>query len=223
MNLPVIHSVVGFLGHFFLLCALMLWISRSAESRSLQRAVPFAVFLLLLVPVSGLPVVGYIRGMIGDLSITSTLLLGIWILSQISGVRRGLGSHRAVLAGAAAGGLALYPLALGLTPFDPYHLGFESPWLLLTVLGLVLAAWKTHRVAAIILLCAMISFNLRLLESANLWDYLIDPLLVLFAWSWAVHRLFRRAMGRKADFPLSAPGGSEPGTSAMAFKKSPVE
>jgi hypothetical protein len=202
-----LQSLSAFLGHYFLLCAFILWISGSLVPAAVQRALLAVVFLLLLIPISGLPIAGYIRGFIGDLSITSMILLAISSFSRIAGGPRGWNrAQRPLLAGAAVAGLLLYPFALGLTRFDSYQLGFNSPWLLLTVFVLVLVSWKTCRPAAVILLCATASFNLQLLESTNLWDYLIDPCLAFFAWGWAIFQAIPKRVSRpKPELVLSVP------------------
>ncbi len=73
------------------------------------------------------------------------------------------------------GGILLYPMALGLGGFDPYGLGFGSIWFLVPLLLVTL--WLLHRqnrFGAILVAC-ILAYNLRLLESSNLWDYLLDP------------------------------------------------
>jgi hypothetical protein len=51
------------------------------------------------------------------------------------------------------------------------------------MLALVSAvSWlKGLRDLAVILLLPLLAFNLHLLESANLWDYLLDPVLMIYA------------------------------------------
>ena len=82
----------------------------------------------------------------------------------------------------ATGGLFLYPMALGLGPFDPYTLGFASTGLL-AVLALFasLAWWRRYHVCLGAIVLAVLAYRLDLLESSNLWDYLLDPWLVLYA------------------------------------------
>lgn len=86
------------------------------------------------------------------------------------------------------GGILLYPMALGLGEFDPYGLGFGSPRLLVPLLLFTL--WLLHRqdrFGAILVACVL-TYNLRLLESSNLWDYLLDP---LYVGSALVHHAIR--------------------------------
>ena len=75
----------------------------------------------------------------------------------------------------AIAGLLLYPFALGVGSIDPYEWGwYRSP--LFVVVGVLTGwlIWTRHRFG-ILLLAAVIALHLRLGESSNYWDYLIDP------------------------------------------------
>jgi hypothetical protein len=213
MNFPQVQSAVAFIGHFLLVCAVLFWVSRSAPV-GVRRAAALFSLILLLIPVNGLPIAGYMRGLIGDFSVTTTLLLGAIVLARSTGYDAGLNRARAVLlAGAAIAGLALYPFALGLTRFDSYQLGYESPWLLMAVFGFVVWTWRTHRAAAAVILCSTAAFNLGLLESTNLWDYLLDPWLVVFAWVWMGMKAWEKQKATRApgielgnSLPVETPG-----------------
>ncbi len=85
----------------------------------------------------------------------------------------------------AAGGIFLYPLALGLTSFDPYSLGYYSKVFVVLLFCVAVAAWYFG--FYLVLLCVMLGvsgFLLGLCESRNMWDYLLDPLIVFFSWCW---------------------------------------
>lgn len=77
-----------------------------------------AMFVAALIPVGGLPLAGYLRGAIGDLSITSLLLLCAALLQAQRGWPSPPGRDKLLLA-AAATGAVFYPLALGWGDFDP--------------------------------------------------------------------------------------------------------
>ncbi len=84
----------------------------------------------------------------------------------------------------AIGGLTLYPMALGLGSFDPYEWGWSiSP--LFLVIGVLTAwlIWRGNRFGLLLLLAAA-AFQLRLLESTNYWDYLLDPIYSLVSLGW---------------------------------------
>jgi len=75
----------------------------------------------------------------------------------------------------AVGGLALYPLALGVGSIDPYEWGWRFSPLFVVIGALtVWLVWKQNRFGLLLLLAA-VAFHLRLLESTNYWDYLLDP------------------------------------------------
>ena len=176
--MPRVTDVVGLGSAAVAVAALVLALPGVAR---LRRAHPtlalLAAFALALVPLGGLPAAAYLRGVIGDLSVT-TLLLLCAVLRPIRGLEAvGARSRLSVQALAAAGGLLLYPWALGLGPADPYRLGFGSPWFLGALLALAAGAWLLRlRFVASCLALAVLGWALGGLESRNLWDYLLDPL-----------------------------------------------
>ena len=86
-----------------------------------------------------------------------------------------------------AAGLGLYPLALGWGSFDPYEWGWSfSPLFVAVAVMTALLAWKQNRFCLPLLL-AIAAYHLRLQESANYWDYLLDPvycLVSIIALAW---------------------------------------
>ena len=84
----------------------------------------------------------------------------------------------------AIGGLALYPMALGLGSFDPYEWGWPFSPLFVVIGALtVLLIWKQNRFGVLLVLAA-VAFQLHLLESTNYWDYLLDPIYSLVSIVW---------------------------------------
>lgn len=157
-------------------------------SRRLALPWRLALALLLLVlawvPILGLRVAEYVRGAVGDLSVATWVLLVVSVYWMLVGqTPRAEQGRSAMLALIALLGIALYPLALGLSPWDSYSMGFEP--LPLIALMAALSLWALAQRFWILwcwLAGAMLAFQLRLLESDNLWDYLIDPLAVIYAW-----------------------------------------
>ena len=140
-----------------------------------------ATFLVALIPIGGLPAAGYVRGAIGDLSITSLVLLCVAVLHALRGWPALPGRNELLLliVIAAAG---FYPLALGWGDYDPYRLGYGSDWLLAYLLGLaLLAVWKGFPFIAISIALSVTAWSAGWYESANLWDYLLDPLVSIYA------------------------------------------
>ena len=157
-----------------------------------------AVALLLLagwIPAGGLPAVAYLRGVIGDLSVSTLLLLTASLVSYGIGRRLIQAREQAVwFAVVIAAALFLYPMALGLGGFDPYALGYGSYALATALLLLTLAAWFARCHYAVLSVLAAVAASLAgLLDSTNLWDYLIDPLLAGYALFWWLRRAARVA------------------------------
>jgi len=78
--------------------------------------------------------------------------------------------------------IALYPMALGLGAFDPSRLGYGSGSFVTVLLLVVLVAWilKRYLIAFTISLAAF-AWAAGWYESANLWDYLLDPFVSIYA------------------------------------------
>lgn len=146
---------------------------------------PFALLaslIILFLPIREAPVFYYLRAYIGDLSITSSIFFGAYV------ARKGLGR---ALYQAAEGrhllwtilllGLFLYPAALGLGQFDPYRLGYHPQALLVLLLFSAVYLWfKAYYFLLFVVTSVVVAFSSGLLESNNLWDYLLDAVLWLF-------------------------------------------
>ena len=187
--MPSFTDITGLGGIAVAFAAVLLMIPsvRRLPRRRLAASLA-AVVILVLAPLGTLPVAAGVRGATGDLSITTLVLLGSAILRGVTGWppvdRR---ARLALLAYIAATALVLYPMALGLGLFDPYRLGYGSPWLLGAWLVVALAAWfsRLDSIATCIALAAL-AWTFRWYESNNLWDYLLDPLVSLYALGYVV-------------------------------------
>lgn len=123
-----------------------------------------------------LPLAAYVRGMVGDLSIVTSLLLWSALLPNHQATPTPIKWWIVILA------IAFYPFALGVNMFDPYAWGYGSIVFLIGVLFFALicgfAGWMK---GVWIIGVAIITWSLRLHESSNLWDYLLDPALAIWA------------------------------------------
>jgi hypothetical protein len=125
-------------------------------------------------------------------------LLALAIASFLSGRERILESdRRTLLASVATAAFVLYPLSLGFGGFDPYAAGYGSPYLLGLLAVYALAAWFTGRYFTVAVITAALAAHLAgLMESDNLWDYLIDAPLAAYAiggWLWIAAQRVRGA------------------------------
>lgn len=199
MHALPLDRLCGVLGPSLIVAAAAASVARLlGGSRAFRIVLAAACAGSVLLPVNGLPLYGYFLGVAGDLSITTLVLLLAALIAAAGGGSLLRNSDRALLfAAVALAGLALYPTAAGFTPFDVYRLGYRPFGLVCGVLAVSLWAWVSgRRAAAIIPLVALAAFDLHALESGNLWDYLLDPLVVLFALGWWVRRI-ARSLGRR--------------------------
>ena len=171
--------------------ATLIWLRRLPVRA--RYAVMLAAALAVFVPIGDLSVAAYVRGVTGDLSMATLVLAGAACLAQLTG--RELIAHRDkqalcwLLALAAA---FLYPFALGWTRYDPYALGYGSIEFVTALLLVTLAAWWARlNLILLVVVVAGLAFLGGAYESRNLWDYLIDPLVALYA----MVRLLAGALG----------------------------
>lgn len=202
-------TLTGLMGCGLLLVAGLLSVSRTTSLRfEFRLAVFFTAWLVAYVPIGDLALAIYVRGVVGDLSMTTLILLGAYCARYL--LARDLLDRRdrlALFALVVPGAFFLYPLALGLTYFDSYSLGYGSPWFITVLFVLAAAAW--YRRFHLIVVCftvAATAFATGVHESRNLWDYLIDPLVAGYGLIW----IFRAALDRWAWRPLSKGTGPVP-------------
>jgi len=167
-----------------------------------------AVFTLSLIPFGEMPMTSYLRGVTGDLSITTLVLLlsapTTKALNQLlPRVSIEAPKYRALLLVVALTSAAFYPLALGLGMFDPYRIGYGNPFFIIALLMIVLLAWFNKY--TLIVLCIALStlaWSLSWYESDNLWDYLLDPFLATYA-LFTTARLLVQSFLNRNPFPNS--------------------
>lgn len=152
-------------------------------SKPLLAILLAAVFLMMLIPIGGMPIAAYVRGLTGDLSITALILLWCAMLRSWFGCVAINPKHRsALLILIAFAALVLYPLALGIGAYDPYRLGYGDPQFVVVLLLLALAAWfRRSYLIAVCIALATLAWAVGWYESGNLWDYLLDPFVSIYA------------------------------------------
>jgi len=186
MLLPPLTDLVALLGIALVLCAIGLRLL-NARHRGAGWAkwglAAFFVVLWLPVGAAHLPVVAYARGITSDLSITLVALACIGLCQHLFGTpaisRREKTALNAVVAVVA---LILYPLALGWSDWDAYRAGWGSFGMLGSLLALSLGFWtRGLRLLPVVIGLALLAWSAGLMESTNLWDYLVDPWLAMAA------------------------------------------
>lgn len=180
--LPPWTDLFALTGLALVLCA---WVLRLSRPLSLARSwlgwLLAGLFVLLWIPVgtAAIPVVAYVRGISSDLSITLVVVACLALWRGLSGDlpgNPGRREMRAVFAAVAVAAVFLYPMSLGWGNWDAYRPGWGSYGMLsgLLVTGL-LALSLGLRLLPLLLALAVLAWTAGLMESRNLWDYLLDP------------------------------------------------
>jgi hypothetical protein len=192
------RSIFGTLGCALLVLPILLallQVRRFSKPR-VRAAVALGIAVALLVPLGSFAAAEYVRSVTGDVSASTLALAWSACAARVTG-RNPIDwrEQRALCGLLGVAAASLYPCALGLTPFDPYGLGYGSPTFL-TVLALIaLSAWRARlQVVALVVVVAVCAFSLGVYDSRNLWDYLIDPLGCGFALVHLARSAFRRSL-----------------------------
>lgn len=159
------------------------------------------IFLILSLISNIIPIhrdsslVEIIRGAIGDISVTSGILLACMLYKTIKEIIANKEKNIPILSNIGLIsifiiGTALYLSTFGFIHYDIYKLGYLSPIMLavfsLTILVLILF----NRHIGYIWLIALVSFLFHFQSSNNLWDYLIDPIQWITIGSILISKLF---------------------------------
>lgn len=184
-------TITAVMGHLLLLCGVLLYLLPMRRWSPLRRWGAMVVCLGIgLARVGELRLAAYPAGVLGNLSITTQILLALAVFKRVTSIDVLPPRDRSFLfAAAGSTGLILYTLSSGLTILDFYSLGFGSGWFMTALAIGVLAVFRYRAGAALVIVLGVLAFDFGLLGSANVWDYLLDPVLVLFSWGWMLNVL----------------------------------
>ena len=148
-----------------------------------------------------LPLAAYVRGVTGDLSIVLTLLLWSSMLPESKITPIAFKFSIAIIA------IGFYPFALGLGMIDPYAWGYGSIAFLVVVLAFALVCGLANWSKGVwIIAIAIIAWSAHWHESANLWDYILDPFLAIWALAAFFGALNKRRRAKAQSGYLFRPG-----------------
>jgi hypothetical protein len=170
---------------------------RAARTRATVVSI-VAGAVICAIPIGGVPLARMAIGFNANFSMTSSALL-VSLIAARAGWRRLLDdeSHLAAWVFTLCCGALLYPLCLGLGGWDPYVAGWGFSWPhILTMTAAIALTWRNNRFA-IVLIVAGLATVLGLQESANLWDYLVDPFVFIAAAGILTVRTIRRAISAR--------------------------
>ena len=143
----------------------------------LELWIPAAI--VIIVPVAGVSIAGHLRGLWGDPSIVTFLLLFLYTVRPSS-----LPNRPRVSTCVLVSLFVMLPLYLPLfllnpnVPLDLYSYGWKPKWILIAIAVIALGSVMMRRMAprwTNIIAIGLISSSVGLMESDNLWDYLVDP------------------------------------------------
>ncbi|KAF0206594.1 MAG: hypothetical protein FD173_84 [Gallionellaceae bacterium] len=199
-------DITGLAGIALAVTALVLRLPVAARLQSgLQAWLASAILVALAIPFGGMSGAEYVRGITGDLSIaTLALLLPPLVLPRTNGQAPSrakiLSEFNLTLLLLACAAVALYPMALGIGMFDPYRLGFGNLWFIAGLLFMASATWiRQYTLIALGLSLAVLAWSVGWYESNNLWDYLLDPWVSVYALAVLIKR--GASMAAKRLFP----------------------
>jgi hypothetical protein len=153
--------------------------------------------IVVQLPMAGLPIYAHLRGLWGDPSATSIVLLLLCFLFRAP--RTFSEGWRGPLFISLLG-IVLYPLALGLGDVDAYRFGFQ-PTLLVTLLTIpaLILWWRGDNLWLWLLAIDLLVFTSKVQESRNLWDALLDPMLVITCMVLTVRNGWRAYLASKLE------------------------
>ena len=168
-------------------------LARSDIGRGPRLAAVAAIVALMLAPFGPVPAAGWLRGALGDASIGSLAVLGLYFAQAFgppawrAWLRRSRPQLTVLAAALVIVAAAFYPLSLGAGWADPYAAGYYPSVLSAVLLTLFcIAAFAGWWIPAALVALAYAGFAGYWLESSNLWDYLFDVPLSLAALVWVM-------------------------------------
>lgn len=175
MSLSLVYSFCGWL--VALTALLHIFLPKAKTSKPVYSVLLMMIALIiLLLPGGATPIFYYFRGITGDFSVLASVFFGAFILNKGWGTKVYREKEMQVLfVGIGLLGIGLYSMTLGATQYDPYRLGYHPQGLLTILFCLGLYFWhRRYYFLLFALATCTIGFSARLLESNNLWDYLLD-------------------------------------------------
>lgn len=196
--MPPLTDAFALVGISFVLCAGLIsllsgWRVASAPVTWVKVLIVLC-FVVLWIPLgaSNIPVVAYVRGITADVSI-SLMMLAVWRTCRFALNWQVIAEREqtAVMVAVSAAALFLYPLALGWGDWDAYRPGWGSwgMWLALLLICVVCRVKGLWVLPALVVM-GVLAWSFGLLESGNLWDYLLDPWLSIYALGYVAQKLF---------------------------------
>ena len=206
MNLPLASVVLSFLvpamGLVLIFASIARLVGFHPKELGWCAGLVLFSFAIVATPLSGMPLARWLAGVVDHWSVPTTALLASACIQRFVGIEllRRKDRQAAWLFGALAG-IFLYPLSLGLGPFDPYSLGWHFGPLFVSVAALASVLILRRNRFGVVLVLAIAAWHLRAVESGNYWDCLVDPFYFLVSagalgsWAWRARAKGSRGLG----------------------------
>lgn len=173
-----LNLAYGYLGHLLLWTTVLRYCARPITPALLAQGVPSKLAWIALLLLPALAISYFTLGMFSELSALFTVLLAAeltrFVLGSATPETPAVATGLIVLAG-----LLLYGSVFGFSLIDLYAWGYDAGWFAAAVALLALSFWRAAPLMAWALALGLLAFALQTGTSHNLWDYLIDPLLVI--------------------------------------------
>ena len=176
------HSIYGLFAQGVIVAMIIRFVREIFGRKNLA---PFGIELwipaaiVIIVPIAGVSLAGHLRGLWGDPSIVTFLLLFLYTVRPSS-----LPNRPRISTCVLVSLFVMLPLYLPLfllnpnVPVDLYSYGWKPKWILIAIAVIALGSVMMRRLAprwTNIIAIALIASSVGLMESDNLWDYLVDP------------------------------------------------
>ena len=164
--------------------------------------------IVLIVPIAGVSIAGHLRGLWGDPSIVTFLILLLYIVRPSS-----LPSRPRLSTCVLVSIFVMLPLYLPLfllnpsMPIDLYSIGWHPTWILIALAVIVAVSISLRKIThqwTNFIAVALIAYSVGLMESDNLWDYLVDPGLLFTIAFLALEGVVARLRGRTLTTDLNS-------------------
>lgn len=177
-----IASFMFVAGFFLWWLVLKILPEKVADSKMLSAALLFLA-ISIMQPFTYWSPGFFLRGLTGDFSfflyllIIDAIFFRFWKIPICRSQEK-----RFLLVLIAVTGIIFYPLSLGIGLADPYAAGFGSYWLVSSLFALgVYGLFRNWYAGSLTTGLAMLAWSFNIYESTNLWDYIFDPWLWIYA------------------------------------------
>ena len=165
------------------------WIFGKLQQSKIMQAglILLIAATFMYIQIDGATLAMCVRGLTGNLSIPSLLLIGLATLAAVTDTRIDCKFSLLQLALMVVFGGVLYLTTFGIIPVDLYYFGYDYVYIASALFVYAVLSFKKTIIPAAVTIAIMIAYKIGLLGSNNIFDYIIDfPLWLVCFWQLAV-------------------------------------